>query len=97
MLEQFIRQSRFIPSMPVVAISSSSTPNWKADSCKGTKPYKLSPEDLALFKHVDTPSRGFESVVTSDNRRAFEDWGGHIPQLMAKYPHFGIQLFRHDQ
>jgi hypothetical protein len=97
MLEQFIRQSRFIPSMPVVVITSSGTPNWKADSCAGTKAYRLTPEDEALLKHLDNPSRGIESVVTSDNKHVFQDWGENIHQLLAKYPNFGIQLFRHDQ
>lgn len=61
------------------------------------KPYKITPEDEALLKHLDTPTRGLESVVTSDNRHVFEDWGDHMSQLVNKYPNFGIQLFRHDQ
>lgn len=98
MQEQFVRQSKFIHNKPVVVFSTSDTPNWSGDECRGaTKQYQLTPNDLLLLQKLNGSSGGFNHVVTSDNKDIIKKWGRNILTLLARYSNIPLQMFRHDQ
>lgn len=98
MQEQFIRQSKFIPSKPVVVISSSDTPNWPAEDCALTEgSYTPTAVERALLLRANAAKDGMKDIITIVNRDIIKIWGRNILTLAARYPNVAIEMFRHDQ
>ena len=102
MLEQFIRQSSFISSDPVVVISSSGTPNWKKDKCgtelTKTPPYQLQAAEITMLHAYNSTANTMEKIVTQHNNDITAHWGKNgksIQELIRTYYSSGIQTFDH--
>jgi hypothetical protein len=93
-VEQFIRQSLFMPSRPIVVLSGSETPLWKEEDCTNPGPYVLTAYEKDLVAAAAEPD-GLRKVVTELNKDSRARWGGDLHSLVKAYPQACIQVFDH--
>ena len=92
--EQFIRQSMALPSQPVVVFTTSSTPNWRADDCKGKNPEDkpvIKDADERLVRLLDTDP----SKIPQENKREESHWSALLT-MFQQYKMAGIQMWHHE-
>lgn len=96
MVEQFVRQSRFMPKNPLVIIAGSITPNWHDKDCENVSPRgDLNPEEQQYVKAIKDGDASIEHVFTEMNKGD----RGRFPRLhdmLRTYPSAGIQSFEHS-
>lgn len=97
MQEQFVRQSQTALNKPVIVISSSGTPNWKAEDCTSQIDlHSLSTADMAVLRKINNSSDSYMRIITG-NEAIIQSWGRGILRLLAQYSNIAIEVFRHDQ
>lgn len=94
MVEQFVRQSRFMPKNPLVVIAGSMTPNWHDGDCKNVKPHVLSTEEKEYTQLVAEGGDGLMKIFTEMNKGDRSKFP-RLHDMLKTYPSAGIQSFDH--
>ena len=89
--EQFIRQSMSLPSHPIVVFTTSSTPNWKEEDCKGMTAPPRKDGDDELVRLLSTNASRIPILNKGDEHH----WSALLT-MFHSYKMAGIQMWHHE-
>jgi hypothetical protein len=96
MIEQFIRQSMFIPSKPLVVLSNSLTPNWNEEECKKHYiDYTVNEDDKDMLSKAKSGLDGLKHILVELNSKNRAPWGKSLHEMLHSYQGAGVQVFDH--